>query len=125
MPTTKKQTTNIVQEVAKVEKVAKVAKPRAKKNPAEEAIKAVQAGEFEKAIQETQKIKRIKKVKEEVKAPFSKVLAKIEKEVKVKRPPTAYSLFVKDNYMKTEGTPKDRIRKVAELWKNEKASKVL
>ena len=49
-----------------------------------------------------------------------------EKTVKVKRPPSAYNLFVKEAY-KSEKVqklpPKERFAKVAELWHKQKAKK--
>jgi hypothetical protein len=53
------------------------------------------------------------------------VVEKVEKpKEKVKRPPSAYNLFVKEAYKRDEVQkvlPKQRFSKVAELWQKEKA----
>ena len=41
-----------------------------------------------------------------------------KKKVKKTRPPTKYSMFVKENYSKVKDLPvKQRFRKLAEMWK--------
>ena len=69
--------------------------------------------------------KKEKVVEEKVVEPSGGSVPEVKKE-KVKRPPSAYNLFVKDAYKLPavqKLPPKERFSKVAELWQKEKQKK--
>ena len=50
---------------------------------------------------------------------------KMEKMEKKPRAPTAYNLFFKEHYEMTSGTPQERMKQIAEMYKRSKAGKTL
>ena len=110
----------VEEKVEAVEKPKKERKPRKKKTEEvveEKVVEDVKGG----AVEVPKKEKKPRKKKEVLECTVETEKPKPEK---VKRPPSAYNLFVKEAY-KSEKVqklpPKERFAKVAELWHKQKA----
>jgi hypothetical protein len=50
--------------------------------------------------------------------PLQRKSKKVPKLQKNKRPPSPYNAFIKANFVNVQGTPKERVKQLAQLWRN-------